>query len=126
MWYKLLLVGAGGFLGSVSRYLASGAVHRLLKNPWFPYGTLSVNVLGCFLIGLLGGVAESRQLFSPEVRLLVFLGFLGGFTTFSTFGYEVFSFARDGQLAAAGLNIVLHLLLGLAAVWGGLVFSKIW
>jgi len=121
---KLILVGTGGFLGSVSRYLLSGLTHRLVGRADFPYGTLAVNVIGCLMIGLLSGLAENRQLFTPELRLLVFIGFLGGFTTFSTFGYEVVSFARDGQLIASLGNLMLHLVLGLGAVWTGLALSK--
>ena len=122
---KIIFVGLGGFLGSVFRYLVSGWVYRLFGKPWFPYGTLAVNVLGCFLIGFLGGIAETRQMFSPEGRLFVFIGFLGGFTTFSTFGYEVFTFSQDGQMFASLTNVVLHLFLGLGAVWLGFVFSKL-
>jgi len=121
---RLLIVGTGGFLGSVSRYLISGLVHRLFTQAAFPYGTLTVNVVGCLAIGLLSGLAESRQLFSPELRLLIFIGFLGGFTTFSTFGYEIVSFARDGQLIAALSNLIMHLVLGLGAVWMGLALSR--
>lgn len=121
---KVLLVGAGGFLGSVTRYIASGLVYRILGNPYFPYGTLAVNVVGCLLIGFLGGLADSRQLFSPELRLLVFIGFLGGFTTFSTFGYEAFNFVRNGQIIVSLVNILLHIILGLGATWIGYVFSK--
>jgi CrcB protein len=122
---KLLLVGTGGFLGSVSRYAVSGLVYRIAGNSHFPYGTLAVNVAGCLFIGFLGGLAESRQLFNPEIRLLIFIGFLGGFTTFSTFGYEVFSFARDGQIAASLSNILLHVILGLGATWGGYAISRL-
>lgn len=122
---KLFLVGAGGFLGSVSRYVASGIVHRILGNPYFPYGTLAVNAIGCLLIGLLGGLAEGRQLFNPETRLFVFIGFLGGFTTFSTFSYEVFSFARDGQIVTSLFNILFHIILGVGATWLGYVLSKL-
>ena len=121
---KVLLVGTGGFLGSVSRYLMSGLAHRIAGQANFPVGTLTVNVLGCLAIGLLSGLAESRQLFSPEMRLLIFIGFLGGFTTFSTFGYEIVSFARDGQLMASLANLMLHLVLGLGAVWTGLALSR--
>jgi len=121
---RLLIVGTGGFLGSVSRYLISGLVHRLFTQAAFPYGTLTVNVVGCLAIGLLSGLAESRQLFSPELRLLIFIGFLGGFTTFSTFGYEIVSFARDGQLMASLTNLMLHLVLGLGAVWAGFALSR--
>ena len=110
---KLFLVGAGGFFGSVSRYILSGLVYRILGNTYFPYGTLAVNVLGCLLIGFFGGLSESRQLFSPEIRLLIFIGFIGGFTTFSTFGYEVFNFTRDGQIIASLSNILLHIIFGI-------------
>lgn len=119
-----LLVGIGGFLGAVSRYAVSGWVHRWLNNPWFPYGTLTVNILGCFLIGILGGMAESRHLFSPEIRLLTMVGFLGGFTTFSSFGYESLGLLRDGQFAGMLWNLGLHIVLGLFAVWLGLNLTR--
>ncbi len=122
---KVVFVGLGGFLGSVARYLVSGWVYRLFGKPGFPYGTLAVNVLGCLLIGFLSGVAESRQMFSPEARLFVFLGFLGGFTTFSTFGYEVFIFSHDGQIFASLTNVFLHLILGVGAVWVGYLLSRL-
>lgn len=125
MVFKILLVGAGGFFGSISRYLMSGWVHTLIEKPVFPYGTLAVNVLGCFLIGLLNGIFETRQVLNPEMRLLVFVGFLGGFTTFSTFGYELFSFLRDNQYFSAALNMSLSVVLGLFAVWLGNAFSKL-
>lgn len=116
---NILLVGAGGFVGSALRYLMSGWLQRLSPEGRFPVGTLGVNVLGCFLIGLLGGLAENIEAFSPNVRLLLFLGVLGGFTTFSTFGYETMALARDGQFPAAAMNVVLHVVAGLAAVWVG-------
>lgn len=84
----LLLVGTGGFIGSVLRYLISGLVFRLLDKPWFPVGPLAVNLLGCLAIGLLGGIAEQRRIFTPEFRFFVFVGILGGFTTFSAFAYD--------------------------------------
>jgi len=121
---KLLLIGAGGFLGSVSRYVLGGFVHRLLATTSFPYGTLTVNVFGCLLIGFLGGLSETQQVFSPEIRLFLFIGLIGGFTTFSTFGYETLSFVRDGQSLAVLSNIGLHLVLGLGAVWFGNVLSQ--
>ena len=123
--FKIFLVGAGGFIGSILRYVTSGLVLKLFGKPYFPYGTLVVNVLGCLLFGYLIGISENRQLFSPETRVLIFVGFLGGFTTFSTFGYEVFSFARDGQIISLLVNILLHLLLGVGAVWLGYSLSKL-
>ncbi|MGZ8452442.1 MAG: fluoride efflux transporter FluC [Candidatus Binatia bacterium] len=81
----IFLVGTGGFIGSVLRYLFSGWVFRVLDKPWFPAGNLAVNVIGCLVIGLLGGIAEQRRIFASEFRLFVFIGILGGFTTFSAF-----------------------------------------
>lgn len=115
----LALVGAGGFLGSVSRYVLSGAVHRISPFASFPAGTLVVNVAGCLAIGLLGGLADQRQLFTPEARLFLLVGLLGGFTTFSTFGYETLAVLRDGGFSRALASVGLHLLLGLGGVWVG-------
>lgn len=123
--YKIFLVGVGGFVGSILRYLMSGFIHKFFDVPNFPLGTLLVNISGCFLIGFLNGLAENHSLFSPEIRILVFIGLLGSFTTFSTFGYEVFNFARDGQMLSSILNLLLHLVLGLGFVWGGYSVSKI-
>lgn len=122
---KLVMVGLGGFTGSICRYLVSDLAHRLIDNPFFPYGTLIVNVTGCLFIGFLGGLSESRQIFTPEIRALVMIGFLGGFTTFSTFGYEIFTVARDGQFVSALTNLTLHLVLGFSAVWLGFSASRL-
>jgi CrcB protein len=112
-----LLVGSGGFVGALARYAIAGAVHSQLPLATFPYGTLCANLLGCLVIGLLGGVADSRQVFAPEVRLFTFIGLLGGFTTFSTFGYETLAMVRDGEHLGAVLNVGLHVVLGLTLVW---------
>jgi CrcB protein len=116
---NLLWVGAGGFLGAVSRYLVGGLVHRLLPVSHMPYGTLVVNVAGCLLIGWLGALAETRGLFSGTTRLLVFIGVLGGFTTFSTFAFETLALTRQGETVPAAANVALHLVLCLAAVTAG-------
>ena len=89
-----------------------------------PAGTLTVNILGCLFIGLLGGLSESRNLLSQEARALLLIGVLGGFTTFSTFGYETVQLLRDGQSLAAFSNIGLQVCLGLAAVWIGYSISQ--
>lgn len=109
----------GGFLGSVGRFFLSGLVHRLIPHLSFPLGTLAVNVLGCFLIGLLYGLADSRQFFGDEVRLFLVIGVLGGFTTFSTFGYESLTLFRDAEITWALFSVLLHLVVGLGAVWMG-------
>ncbi len=116
---RLLLVGAGGFLGAVMRYLAGGAVQAAARYGHFPWGTLAVNVAGCLLIGFVAGLAELRSVFTPEQRLFLITGFLGGFTTFSAYGYETYFLVRSGEGALAAVNVVGQVLLGLAAVWGG-------
>jgi len=121
----ILLVGAGGFLGSILRYVLSGWVHRILDNPWFPYGTLVVNVTGSLAIGFLAGLADSRSFFSSEARLFVFIGLLGGFTTFSSLTIETFSLARSAQLLAAAMNVTLQIFLGLVAVWLGNLLARL-
>ncbi len=121
----VLLVGVGGFGGSVSRYLIGRWVNQILGNPSFPYGTLTVNVIGCLFIGFLVGLAETRQVLNPETRGLLLVGFLGGFTTFSAFGYETFSLARDGQSLAAFSNVALQIAVGLGAVWLGYSLSRV-
>ncbi len=115
MW-QIILVGAGGFVGSILRYLVSGWVQGLLDRPTFGCGTLSVNVLGCLAIGLLGGWADNAGLLGPSARLFLLVGVLGGFTTFSTFGYETMAMLRDKASLDALLYVGLHLLLGFGAV----------
>ncbi|MSQ28332.1 MAG: fluoride efflux transporter CrcB [Dehalococcoidia bacterium] len=113
----VLLVALGGMLGSVARYLVSPGVQSLLGGPAFPMGTLVVNLAGCFLIGLINGFAQSRGLITPPARAFLVVGVLGGFTTFSAFGYETFALAKDGSLPLAMLNAAAQLLLGVGAVW---------
>jgi CrcB protein len=115
----MLLVGAGGFIGSIGRYLFGGWVHRLLPFATFPFGTLVVNVSGCFLIGLLAGLSDSRQLFGPDVRVFLLIGVLGGFTTFSSFAYETLALARDAEFFRALANIGAQVVLSLAGAWLG-------
>jgi len=121
--WNSMLVGAGGFLGAILRYGLGGMVHRILPRATFPFGTLAVNLLGCLLIGIVAGLAGSRQMFGPELRVFVLVGLLGGFTTYSTFGYETFAMLRDGEALRASANILAHVLLGLLAVWLGYTLS---
>ena len=117
----ILLVALGGAMGSVARYKLSGYVLQHTIDWRFPAGTFAVNVLGCLVAGFLAGLAEKHDFFSQEVRLLLFTGLLGGFTTFSAFGLETMYLLRRGDLAVAGANIVLSVIAGLLAL--GLAFG---
>ena len=119
MLLNLLYVGLGGFIGSIGRYLASGAVHQIFPNIYFPIGTAAVNIIGCFLIGVLTGLAELRNLLSSEMRMFLLIGLLGGFTTFSTFGHETIAFMRDGEFLRAAGNVLIQVIMGLSGVWIG-------
>lgn len=119
--YKLLLIGIGGFTGALLRYFVSGLVQDWSKSISFPFGTLAVNFLGCFMIGTLSQLAESQGVFSPEARSFVFVGLIGAFTTYSTFGNETVDLMLDGEKLQWMINIGLHLIFGLGAVWLGRV-----
>ena len=116
---EFFLVGGGGFAGSVLRYYASGFIFQVTGSARFPISTLVVNVVGCFLIGVLSAAAEHFQLLNQQTRLLLITGFLGGFTTFSAFGFETYFLVRDNHPSWAVANVLLQITLGLAAVWLG-------
>jgi fluoride exporter len=122
---KALLVGTGGFLGSVLRYAVGGWVGRLRAGWTFPIETLLINVVGCLLIGFLAGLSESRGVFSGATRAFLFIGVLGGFTTFSTFGYETFQLIRDSRWIAATSSVALQIVLGIGGVWAGNALSRL-
>jgi len=115
---KYALIVVLGATGSVCRYLLAGFAQSLTAGT-FPLGTLVVNLIGCFLIGMLNTALTGPIPIRPEYRVGIVVGLLGGFTTFSSFAWETFSLAEDGQKAGAALNIVLSVVVGLAAVWTG-------
>lgn len=124
---NILLVGAGGFIGSILRYLVSGYVQESARRLDFPYGILAVNLIGCFVIGLLAEVSEKFGAFSDESRAFIFVGILGGFTTFSSFGNDTVNLMRQEMMNHAFLNIGSNVILGLFAVWlGRTVGHLIW
>jgi CrcB protein len=122
---KVLLVGLGGGLGSILRYGLGGLVGRMKAGWTFPLETLLINVAGCLVIGFLSGLSESRGVFSGTTRAFLFIGLLGGFTTFSTFGYETFQLMRDAQWSVAGISVTLQLVLGIGGVWAGTALSRL-
>ncbi|MBL8206171.1 MAG: fluoride efflux transporter CrcB [Blastocatellia bacterium] len=123
---KLLLVGTGGFLGSIARALLSNFVQQTSGSS-FPFGTLAVNVIGCFVIGALSQLGETHDIFSAETRAFIFVGILGGFTTYSSFGNETINLWRGGTGWLVFVNIALQLVLGLVAVMAGRwLVQRVW
>ena len=120
---EVLIVGGAGAIGAVARYLMSAWVHDLAGHR-MPWGTLAVNVLGCFLLGYLMHATLAKPDLSPHWRLALATGFLGAFTTFSTFSYETVREIENGALHAAGLHIALNLALGIPATFAGLYLAR--
>lgn len=114
-------------MGSAARYLAGVGTARLWPAAGLQVGTLAVNIVGCLLIGLLTAFADARGIVSPEIRALVLIGVLGGFTTFSTFAYETLALGRAGHTSAAVTNVILQVVGSLGAVWiGSIVGRALW
>lgn len=121
--YFLIFVGAG--IGGILRFLCSTLVHKTFGGLAFPLGTFAVNLIGCLVIGYLMQLSESRGVLIGEWRLFVFVGLLGGFTTFSSFGIETFQLIRDGELVYAVANAVGQVGIGLMLVWLGVVVARL-
>jgi CrcB protein len=120
---KIILIGLAGLVGTLCRYWLSGIVARQYGET-FPWGTLVVNVVGCFLAGSLFYLMEERFLVSPTLRSVILIGLLGGFTTFSSFGLQTFTLLREGEFALAALNVTLSNFLGLLMLWVGYSLGK--
>jgi CrcB protein len=116
---SILLVALGGAIGSVARFKLSGWVLHQTPNWRFPAGTVVVNIIGCLIVGLLAGMAVKQEVFTPEARVFLFTGLLGGFTTFSAFGLETLLLLKRGEAGVAIANIVLSIAIGLLAAWLG-------
>jgi CrcB protein len=123
MLQKILLAGSGGFLGSAARFTLGGMVYRYLPTT-FPYATFVINVTGCFAIGFLAVLTDERLSLGPNARIFWMTGVLGGYTTFSAFGYETTVLLRDGHTAAAMGNVVGQVVLGLLAVFAGAAAAR--
>ena len=119
---KIIILAAGGAIGTVLRYSVSGLTHRAVGG-MFPWGTLAVNLTGSFLIGLLWGIFEVQNI-SSNFRTFLFVGILGGFTTFSTFALESLNLMRDGEMKLALSNVLASNILGILLVFAGFMASK--
>jgi fluoride exporter len=121
---NIIYVFIGGGLGSILRYLLSGAVYRW-TNSMFPFGTIVVNTTGCFFIGLMMAGMGGRFIVNPSLRIFLTIGFLGGFTTFSTFSYETIALLKDGEILFSAVNIIGSFLVCLAATYAGTLVGKL-
>jgi len=120
----ILIIGTGGFFGTVSRFLTTRFLQNHLASS-FPYGTFAVNIIGCFLIGIIYGISERSNFMNPELRMFLTVGFCGGFTTFSTFANENVALLKDGNIFYVALYVSLSVFIGILATFSGNLFTKI-
>lgn len=121
---KYLVVGLGGFLGAIARFWLGG----IISNRWgsrFPYGTFVINISGSFLIGVILTLLAEKTHWSPNWRYLIPIGFIGGYTTFSTFEYETFRSFQEGEILVAFLNVGLSVVTGFVSVWCGVITGRL-
>lgn len=121
---KLALIALAGAAGTLCRYWVSGVVYDLAGRD-FPWGTAAANILGCFLFGLIWEMAEGRSLLRPETRTIILTGFMGAFTTFSTFIFESNGLLEDGRYLACLGNVTFQTVSGFAAMIGGLALGRL-
>ena len=120
---RLLLIAAGGALGTTARYQLGGAVQQL-TSPYFPYGTFAVNVLGCMLFGVVAGLADERFVVGPTGRAFLLIGVIGGFTTFSSYTFETLQLVRAAEIARAVVNMAGQVVGGLVALWAAYAVTR--
>lgn len=122
---QVMLVALGGAIGSVARFKLSGLVLRYSLDWRFPFPTFTVNIIGCLVIGILAGLASREGFMSADMRVLLFTGLVGGFTTFSAFGLETMVLLREGHIGIAAAYVVASIVVGLAVMWLGFELAKI-
>ena len=120
----ILYLGIGSLVGGFARYFLAGLVYRIFGTT-FPYGTLVVNLVGCFIIGFLSAIAEEKFFLGPNGRLLLMTGFCGAFTTFSTFMLETGNLIKDGEMSRAFLNVAVSLIIGFIVFRLGILIGDI-
>ena len=120
---RLLVLGVGGAAGAISRYLLDGLIQSSF-GPLFPWGTLTINLLGCLALGFLATLADEKFLLNPALRTGLFIGFLGAFTTFSTFAYETWMLFKDSQYFMASCNVFLNVAGGFAGLLFGIFAAR--
>lgn len=120
---QILAIAGGGALGALARFFVSNGVYRVLGRD-FPWGTLGVNLLGSFAMGLLFVLLLERSLLAPELRAAVMIGFLGSFTTFSTFSLETLTLVEQGEMLSALANVVVSVVVCIAACWAGIAAAR--
>jgi CrcB protein len=122
--HKVLIIGCGGFLGAISRYGVGWLYAKVLPITTFPYSTFTVNILGCLLFGIIAGLALERTIITPELKYFLLVGFLGSFTTFSTYSFDSFFLLREGHEFVMLLNVVLQTVLGIFVAALGYDFAQ--
>lgn len=123
MFRLMLLAGAGGFVGTCCRFLMNKFFLAFWKNS-FPAATFTINVLGCLIFGILFGIFTKNGVLSPKLNALFIVGFCGGFTTFSTFSFESFSLATNGEILSSLFYILISLIAGILFLWIGLMLTR--
>ncbi|MGB2670914.1 MAG: fluoride efflux transporter CrcB [Candidatus Acidiferrum sp.] len=121
---KYLMVGIGGFLGSIARFWLGGYIGAKMGTR-FPYGTMVINCTGCFLIGFIVTLMAERTHWSPNWRYLIPIGFIGAYTTLSTFEYETFRAMQEGDILIAFLNVMISVIVGFFLVWLGVIAGRL-
>lgn len=124
MWQKFLYLGLAGAAGTIARYWLSGVIQRNVTTT-FPLGTAAVNIIGCLLFGLLWALVENRLSISGQMRIVIFVGFFGAFTTFSSFVFETGQLLDESQWLWAAGNILFQNVIGIAAILTGLAVGKL-
>jgi fluoride exporter len=121
---KFIYLIIGGIIGTMARYLLAGFVYEILGTS-FPYGTLIVNLSGCLIIGILSTLADSKFLLTPNLRVLLMIGFCGAYTTFSTFIFETSNLIKDGETIRALMNVLLSVIVGFVVFRIGMFLGEI-